>query len=660
MDIKNEVFKVQKLIKAKDYDEAENKLNNLLDTNVNKTMIYMSITNLRIKKKDFKGAIYYSKKVLELDKNFVDAYINLALSFQMLDNYEESSKYYNLAIDLNPNIPGLYVNYANLLRSNNDFEKACINYRKSIELNPDTLLAHYNLALTLENLGDYDNAYKHYQNALKIDPKLTICRIRIASCLCEMNRFDDAIGLCNRLLITNKKDHQIHSVLANIYFKRKEFNEAIVHIQNSFTIKPDSAEMLNLMGCIYKAQKIYDKSIIYFEKALEIKPDFYHAIYNLANLNDIKCCYKESISYYEQLIKIAPKKIKDIANATLMKNNRYICKWSENNCEFNNIKSLIDNDKFIHPHIMNCFFDDPKLILRNNTNFYNKEFKREDLISLKTTKKNKKIRIGYFSSNFYNHPVALLIVRIIELHNKDNFDIYAYSFSAKKDNYTTRIANNVKEYREMSDLDDIKCVNKAREDNLDIAIDLIGYTQDSRFNIFSSRVAPIQISYLGFPATTGSNCIDYIIGDEYLIPEEEQKFYSEKVINLPCCYQRFDETIVPSNNDTKRIHYGLPEKAFVFTCFNANYKISNESFDLWMRLLNQVEGSVLWLNKSNDLSVFNLQKEALKRNIDPTRIIFSNSVPIEEHINRHKLGDLFLDTFNYGAGVTASIALFSI
>jgi predicted O-linked N-acetylglucosamine transferase (SPINDLY family) len=212
---------------------------------------------------------------------------------------------------------------------------------------------------------------------------------------------------------------------------------------------------------------------------------------------------------------------------------------------------------------------------------------------------------------------------------------------------------------DMQDKTDSEIVQFARDLEIDIAIDLGGYTQDARIEIFAQRIAPIQINYLGYPATSGASFIDYVIGDPVLIPPECERFYSEKIVRMPHSFQVNDTKRAISNKSMSRQTFGLPEHAFVFCCFNNNYKITPAIFDSWMNILSQTDDSVLWLLKNNSLVATNLRKEAEKRGIDADRLIFGGSLPHDEYLARYRHADLFLDTTPFNAGTTASDALWA-
>ena len=252
------------------------------------------------------------------------------------------------------------------------------------------------------------------------------------------------------------------------------------------------------------------------------------------------------------------------------------------------------------------------------------------------------------------------MAKVIETHDRNFFEVYGYSIRpAKDDKMRHRFIKGFDVFDDVQDMSDQDVALLARQDQIDIAIDLTGYTQNSRSGVFAYRAAPMQINYLGYPGTMGANFIDYIIADPILIPSDSQKHYNEKIIQLPNSYMPTDNTRIFSERELTRLEMGLPEQGFVFCCFNNNYKISPTEFDVWMRLLLKVEGSVLWLRKSNKWSEGNFCKEAKSRGVDPSRLIFADRVPMDEHLARHRLADLFLDTFAFNAHTTATEALWA-
>jgi predicted O-linked N-acetylglucosamine transferase (SPINDLY family) len=222
-----------------------------------------------------------------------------------------------------------------------------------------------------------------------------------------------------------------------------------------------------------------------------------------------------------------------------------------------------------------------------------------------------------------------------------------------------RLAKTFDCFIDAQDMSDKDISLRARQDKIDIAIDLNGYTQNARTGIFAYRAAPIQINFLGYPGTLGAEFMDYIVADRFLIPGENQKHFNEKPLYLPNTYMPTDDSRELSQKPMNRSDMGLPDDAFVFCCFNNNYKISPAEFDIWMRLLTKVENSVLWLRQSNQFSHINIKNEAQKRKVDPSRIVFADKLPMDEHLARHRLADLFVDTFAFNAHTTATEALWA-
>ena len=275
------------------------------------------------------------------------------------------------------------------------------------------------------------------------------------------------------------------------------------------------------------------------------------------------------------------------------------------------------------------------------------------------SREGRRIRIGYFSSYFKQHPVSTLMAELYELHNEKEFEIFAFSYGDPKDDIMNkRIKLSVEYFINVSDNTDEEIAALARKHEIDIAIDLNGTGEGNRSLIFSHRVAPIQIGYM-YAGTMATNYMDYLIADETVIPEVSRQYYTEKILNLPNCYMVRDSKLTIANLEFEREELGLPNNSFVFCCFNQSSKINPETFDSWCRILNKVDGSVLWLLEDNPLMVDNLKLEAKKRLIDPKRIVFAKKRPQPFYLGLYKYADLFLDTLPYNAHTTAGDALWA-
>ena len=443
--------------------------------------------------------------------------------------------------------------------------------------------------------------------------------------------------------------------LVNSYISLKDIKGARLILDEAINNNPKSDLLIFNYAKLEEDLLNSQKAIKLYEKGLKLNTENYKALSNLAGLYQKTERYSDAIEIYKKAIKLQPQ----IAHLklSLLTCKSFACDWSEPEYVRDTLNEIDNLEQEICPFDLLYLEDNPSNNLKKAKHFFESKYKRVSQNISYTPKK--KIRVGYFSADFRKHALMYLLKGLFELHDKEQFDVYAYSLSSKEDELTDELKRNVNVFRNISEISDEKAAFIARKDSLDIAVDLMGYMKKRGLSIFSLRVAPIQISYLGYPGTTGSDGIDYLIADKIVIPDKFRKFYSEKVIYMPNCYQCNDSNRKTSKKEFTKTELGLPVNAFVFACFNANNKITSVEFDIWMRLLKKFKNSVLWLYKSNDYSEINLKKESENRGVESSRIIFAHMLSNEEHLSRIKCADLFLDTFNFNAHTTASDALWS-
>jgi predicted O-linked N-acetylglucosamine transferase (SPINDLY family) len=271
-----------------------------------------------------------------------------------------------------------------------------------------------------------------------------------------------------------------------------------------------------------------------------------------------------------------------------------------------------------------------------------------------------KVRLGYVSADFRRHPTAFLSAGIFEGHDRSRFDVVGLAIGPNDGSaMRARLEGAFDKFIDCAALTDDAIADRVKAEEIDILVDLNGFTIHARTEIFARRSAPVQVNYLGFPGSMGADFMDYIIADAVLIPPTHQHAYSEKVAYLPHCYQPNDRECHIAERQFTREECALPDQGFVFCCFNNNFKIMPETFDSWMRILARAEGSILWLLKDNQASAENLKRHAADRGIDPSRLIFAERMELSDHLARHRLADLFLDTLPYNAHTTASDALWA-
>ena len=507
--------------------------------------------------------------------------------------------------------------------------------------------------------------------------------------LLKANKLNEAATIYKKLIKAGHKNCEIYTNLGLIEIQQSNFLNAIKFLNLALLYQPDNINILSRIAFSYhqlrhfsKAKDVYQKSIsinnkseeLFFnyaelqkdagdvksaiklyEKGIEISAINYKSLSNLGALYEKNKEFKKAIDVYKKAIELAPNV--SHLKVDLISCKSFICDWTDILNDINLLNNIGLEGDAISPFEFLPLEDNPFNSLIRAKRFYQDRYKREEK-SINFNRK-KKIRIGYFSADFYRHATMYLMQRIFEFHNKTEFEIFIYSASKFEDELTEKLKKNVDVFKDISDMEDIEAVMVAREDQIDIAIDLKGYTQNTSLSIFSYRIAPIQVSYLGYPGTTGADCIDYLIADKIIIPNENKKFYTEKVLYMPNSYQCNDSQRKISNRSFKREELGLKDDDFVFACFNANNKITKDVFTIWMNLLSKVEGSVLWLYRSNKFSEKNLCKEATRLGIDSARIVFADKISHDEHLSRLRCADLFLDTFYYNAHTTASDALWA-
>ena len=544
------------------------------------------------------GKVNEAQKIyLELLKNSPsDHKINFltGTSYLQLKNYEKAITYLDNSINISPEFPHSYNSKGIVFSEMKLFEEAIRNYDKAILLKPDFLEAHLNRGISLKNIQEYDDALKSFEKCIEID----------------------------------SLNPKIYNNLGNLFLENLKYADA---------------------------KHAYDNAIMFNEKYAEAYEGRGDALQEIAKIEKDPSKLSLSITNYEKAFSLKPDL--DYVYGKIVSTKMYVSDWSKTEEYLSKIKEEVNNNKkTIIPFPLLSLIDEPKLH-KKCSEIFATDYPLKNLINTEKIK-SEKIKIGYFCADFNEHPVSMLIAKMLSLHDKSKFKVFCYSFGfEKKDELHKWIESKVDVYRDIRKLNNEDVAKLAKNDGINIAIDLQGYTSKHRVGIFSYRAAPIQINFLGYPGTMGSNYFDYIIADENLIPETSREFYSEKPIYMPYQYQVQNDELKVSEIIPSKKELGLPEKSFIFCGINNTYKISPAIFDVWMKILHKVENSVLWLLDNNEVSKNNLLREARARNINGDRLIFSKRTAHDRYLAQFNHADLYLDTFNYNAGATASSAL---
>jgi predicted O-linked N-acetylglucosamine transferase (SPINDLY family) len=411
---------------------------------------------------------------------------------------------------------------------------------------------------------------------------------------------------------------------------------------------------------VLNALQRYQGALASYDRAIALKPDYAEAYNNRGNsLSELKR-FEEALASYDKAIALKPDY--EFLFGSLIHTKMKICDWSNLQTKIAQLVDKIGHAERVSPPF-------PLLAATNSPELQRKAAEiyvlaryplNNALPKIAKRQRREKIRIGYFSADFRNHPGAYSMVEMFELHDRSKFELFGFSFSPENEyELKSRLEPAFDKFMDVNSYTDIDVALLARNMEIDIAIDRNGFTQYCRPNIFAARAAPLQVSCKAYPGTMGTGYIDYLISDPIVVPADHRENYSEKIAYLPNSYQVYDTKRLIPDKTVSRKEVGLPEEAFVFCCFNSNYKIVPEVFDCWMKILRQVDGSVLWLFEDNAKAAGNLRKEAEIRRVHPERLIFAKRMPPPDHLARHRLADLFLDTLPYNAHTTASDALWA-
>ncbi len=583
----------------------------------------------------------------------------LGLSYARKGTFSSAASAFEAVVDIAPDFLDANFNLALAHRQLGNLSAAVQSYRSAIASDPKRAETHHNLAATLVELGELNEAIRCFQSALQCDPRFTRAWAGLGRALARANQHDPAIAAFIRAVELCPSDADRYLDLGTLLKAEGEFDQAAGCFNHALGLRPNDTVACNGLANVLRLQGKADQAIETYHRALSIDPDQIETLVNLATLLKEQGNVQAAIPYFTRALDHAPNDL----GARL---HRYECTaaladWSHVAEGPSLAQRSLGGKSALPPFPLLSIEDNPANQLQRSKRWASEMFRQpHPRPHYARAKRPDRLRIGYFSADVRNHPVMHLIAGLFRQHDRSRFDVSIYSYGPPiDDDMTARVSQSVEEFHDLRGQSDKAIVAKVQQHELDVAVDLTGYTAHSRSGLFAYRLAPIQISYLGYPGGTGAPFIDYIIADPVVIPEPSFAHYSEKVIHLPHSYQANDNQRSIAATHTQRADFGLPQAAFVFCCFNATYKITPCEFDIWMRCLDQVDGSVLWLLAKKDQTVVNLRNEARKRGIAPARLIFAKPLPNDEHLARHKHADLFLDTFKVNAHTTASDALWA-
>jgi predicted O-linked N-acetylglucosamine transferase (SPINDLY family) len=587
--------------------------------------------------------------------NHIIYLLQLAQNKLEIEDYAQAKLLVSSVLKLNPkNFDALHI-YGVILCIESNFIDATIYLRKALKENPNNYWVNFNLAKALMESGYELEAVKYHTSAIALAPNYPEAWLNFGKCLHQLKRHSEALEKYDRAIQLNSFYPEAWNNKGIVLYDLHCYDEALTQYDKAIQLRSDFYEALINKGNALVALSRSDEGLEYYDKAIKLKPEYSNAwSYKGITLTKLNL-YDLAIAHYEQAIRNNINYVFSDMLSLKMK----VCLWDDLDKSIQYcFDQLEQGDIVIPPFLMLSLLDDPESHQKFSCSYLKVISKVKYNQSKVHLNRSSKIKLGFFSSDFRDHPVSHLISELLGLINKDFFEIHAFAYgSDSNDQIRQRIINSCNEFHFVDMLSNAEIVSLVKDKCIDIAIDLNGFTHNARTEIFIERCAPLQVNFLGYPGTMGGVSHDYIIGDKIVIPQEFQHFYSEKIIYLPNCYQPNDSNKEIAKLHTSRSYYGLPDNGFVFCCFNNSFKILPEIFQLWIDILKGVENSVLWLLVDNPTISKNLKAEALNRGICEDRIVFAQRVTLDIHLARHQFADLFLDTFPYNAHTTASDAL---
>jgi predicted O-linked N-acetylglucosamine transferase (SPINDLY family) len=533
-------------------------------------------------------------------------------------------------------------------------------YRQILVADKGDFDALHMLGIICAQTEQFEEAERLLRDALLIDKNFPPCLHNYGNVLAKLHRYQEAIDSYDKALTLVPNYVPVHVDRGNALLESGRFEEALISYDRALEIAPDFADAWLGRGNTFFKLKQHEKALNAFDKALSIKPDLANAWFGRGNVIFELKQYEKAIECYDRAIAIEPNT--DEAEGMRLYCKALLCDWSNFSSEREHLISSAENGKEITPPFAflgisqssESQFKSTKLWVSKRYPSSNKPIWRGQRY------KHDRIRLAYLSADFRDHPVSLLMAGVFEQHDRNLFETTAISFGPDNPSeMLTRLKGSFDRFIDVRDRGDVDVAKLILTHEIDIAVDLMGFTQHSRPLILAQRPSPVQVNFLGYPGTMGADYIDYLIADSILITTEQQKYYSEKIVTLPVSYMPHDDTKrIVSDRVFDRREMGLTQAGFVFCCFNNGYKLNPEFFNCWMDILKKVDGSVLWLSEHNETVRANLKKEALLRGVTPDRLVFAKPVPLNaDHLSRLRLADLFLDTLPYNAHSTASDAL---
>lgn len=588
------------------------------------------------------------------------ALLQLATTLRRQGRFQDALSAIEKLLERDPQHANAWNIRGNLLLTLNRNAEAIASYDRALALNPEYPQARHNRGVALLGDGRNAEAEAEFRDVLSLKPNDKDSLFHLGVALAAQNRHAEA------LIPFDAAEHQGDTSAALFYCRAQSllqlqrYSDALTDFDRAISIAGnDPAAWLGRGTALTHLNRI-DEAIASFGECLRLRPDDKDALHNRAGTYARINRFAEAGRDASTLLRLDPEYA--YALGLLLHARLYACDWRDlDDLRVQSEQAVKAGRRAIHPFLHLALSDSPVLNLRAAQIFASGMYPASPAPLWRGERyRHGKIRVAYLSADFYRHATAFLMAGVFEQHDRTRFETVAVSYGPDDNSdMRRRLEAGFDKFIDVRQSPDRAIAEKLREMEIDIAVDLKGYTGGAWPGILAERPAPVQAHYLGYPGSLGASYIDYLIADEIITPPAARDAFVESLVLLPGCYQCNDSKRTTSPYIPSRMEAGLPERAFVFCCFNTSFKITPEILEVWMRLLNTTPESVLWLLESHPLATANLRLEAQSRGIAPERLIFAKPVSVEDHLARLSLADLALDTFPYGAHTTASDAMWA-
>jgi predicted O-linked N-acetylglucosamine transferase (SPINDLY family) len=649
-----------------------------------------NVLNVRERYDDAYAAYH---RALALKPDLAEAWLSCGNVLFALARTGEASAAYDKALALKPDLAKAWLGCGAVFVKRKRYDEAFAAYDRVLKLVPDLAEAWLARGAVSFERRQYDEALVDYERALALKPDFAAALLAIGTVFLERRRYDEALAAFDKAEALDPRFAEVWLCRGNVFLALKRFDDALVAYAKALELKAGLAESWTGRGAVLIGLEQFDDALEAFDRAMDIKSDLPEAWFGRGNALYNLSQYEEALTALDRALELKPNfaqawLTRGLAAQALMKHDQaflsyhqaltlepdldyvegyrlltklYLCDWTELEVETAQLLSRLRAGATLSTPFTLLPIPSTAADQLQCAQHYVKDLPVFPRVWLGERYSHDRIRVAYLSADFRDHAVAHLAAGLFENHNKSRFEITAISIGSAQDSaIRRRLENAFEHFVDVGGKTDEEIADLIRNYEVDIAVDLMGHTQHSRLGILGRRPAPIQVHYLGYAGTLGTNYIDYVLADSMVVPEEQRAFYTEQVVWLPDSYLANDNKRAISRDTPTRQECGLPEGGFVFCSFNNAYKISPKMFPLWMRLLRAVPNSVIWLSQASAIAMNNLDREAERYGVSRERLIFAAKVEnISDHLARQRQADLFLDTLPYNAHTTASDALWA-